>query len=70
MTLASVGTLMFQLVVHQPASTSIWPAVQSFRRGLSTNPGGQCGVYVGTVKEMVCVVCVLQRGHSGDGYDL
>ena len=30
---------MFPLVVHQPASPSIWPAVQSLRRGLSTNPG-------------------------------
>ena len=26
------------LVVHQPASLSIWPAVQSLRRGMSTNP--------------------------------
>ena len=39
MTLASGGSPMFPLVVHQPASLSIWPAVQSLRRGLSTNPG-------------------------------
>ena len=39
MTLASGGSPMFPLVVHQPASPSIWPAVQSHRRGLSTNPG-------------------------------
>ena len=39
MTLASGGSPMFRLVVHQPASPSIWPAVQSLRRGLSTNPG-------------------------------
>ena len=39
LTLASGGSLMFPLVVHQPASPSIWPAVQSLRRGLSTNPG-------------------------------
>ena len=39
MTLASGGSPMFPLVVHQPASPSIWPAVQSLRRGLSTNPG-------------------------------
>ena len=32
MTLASGGSLMFPLVVHQPASPSIWPAVQSLRR--------------------------------------
>ena len=39
MTLASGGSPMFPLVVHQPASPSIWPAMQSLRRGLSTNPG-------------------------------
>ena len=39
MTLARGGSPMFPLVVHQPASPSIWPAVQSPRRGLSTNPG-------------------------------
>ena len=27
-------------------------------------------MYVGAVEEMMCVVCVLQRGHSGDGCDL
>ena len=59
MTLASGGNPMFPLVVHQPASPSIWPAVQSLRRGLSTNPWGrQCGAYVGAVEEMMCVVCV------------
>ena len=39
MTLASGGSPIFPLVVHQPASSSIWPAVQSLQRGLSTNPG-------------------------------
>ena len=39
MTLASGGSPMSPLVVYQPASPSIWPAVQSLRRGLSTNPG-------------------------------
>ena len=40
MTLASGGGIpMFPLVVHQPASPSIWSAVPSLRRGLSTNPG-------------------------------
>ena len=38
-TLASGGSPMFPIVVHQPASPSIWPAVLSLRRGLSTNPG-------------------------------
>ena len=45
-------------VVNQPASPSIWPAVQSLRRGLPTNPGVQCGAYVGAVEEMMCVVYV------------
>ena len=70
MTLASGWSPMFPLVVHQPASPSIWPAVQSLRRGLSTNPGVTmwcvCGAYVGAVEEMLCV-WMLQRGHSGDG---
>ena len=35
MTLANGGSAMFPLVVHQPAYPSIWPAVQSPRRGLS-----------------------------------
>ena len=39
MALASGGSPMFPLVVHQPASPSFWPAMQSLRRGLSTNPG-------------------------------
>ena len=39
MTLASGGSPMFPLVVHQPASPYIWPTVQSLRQGLSTNPG-------------------------------
>ena len=58
MNLASGGSPMFPLVVHQPASPSIWPAVQSLRRGLSTIQGRQCGAYVGAVEEMMCVVCV------------
>ena len=49
------GSPFFPLAVHQPASLSIWPAVQSLRRGLSTNQG-QHGVYVGAVEEIMCVV--------------
>ena len=45
-------------MVHQPASPSICPAVQSLRRGLSTNTGVQCGASVGEVEEMMCVVRV------------
>ena len=61
MTLASVRgrrAPIFQLVVHQPASMSIWPAVLSLRRGLPQIQGWQCGAYVGAVEEMMCVVCV------------
>ena len=57
MTLGSGGSTMFPLVVHQPASLSIWPAVQSLRPGLSKNPGVTM-YYVGAVEEMMCVVCV------------
>ena len=39
MTFASEGSPIFPFVVHQLASLSIWPAVHSPRRGLSTNPG-------------------------------
>ena len=56
-TIASGGSPIFPLVVHQPASPSIWPAVQSLRRVLSTNPGRQRGAYVNAVEEMMCVVC-------------
>ena len=50
---------MFPLVIHQPASPAIWPAVQSLRRGLSTNSGVTMGcLYVCAVEDMMCVVCV------------
>ena len=59
---------MFPLVVHQPASPSIWSAVQSFRRGLSTNPGVIMWCVCGcSRRDDVCRVWMLQRGHSGDG---
>ena len=62
---------MFPLVVHQAASPSIWQAVQSLQRGMSTNPRVTMWcAYVGAVEEIMGVVCVLQRGHSGDGCDL
>ena len=57
MTLASGGSPIFPLVVHHPASPSgqqcshsgwVCPQIQ----------GQQCGAYVGTVEEMMCVVCV------------
>ena len=52
MTLASGGSPMFPLAVHQPASPSIWPGV------CPQIQGRQCGAYVGAVEEMMCVVCV------------
>ena len=54
MTLASGGSPIFPLVVHQPASPSIWPAVQSLRRGLSTNPGPTMWCVCGCVYGCVC----------------
>ena len=39
MTLPSEGSPSFPLVVHQPASPSIWPAVYPLRRGLSPYAG-------------------------------
>ena len=66
MTLTSGGSPMFPLVVHQPASPSIWPAVQSLRRGLYR---GDNVVRMWEQLKRRCVSCVwmLQRWHSGDG---
>ena len=65
-TLASRGSSMFPLVVNQPASPSIWPAVQSLRRGLSTNPGVTmwcvCGCSWRDDVRRVCRVCGCYRG--------
>ena len=58
MALSSGGSPMFPLVVHQPASPSIWPEVQSLRRVCPQIQGRQCGAYVGAVEEMMCVMCV------------
>ena len=58
MTLASGGSPIFPLVVHQPVSPSIWPAVQSLRRGLSTNPGVTMWCVCGcSGRDDVCCVC-------------
>ena len=63
MTLASGGNPMFPFVVHQPASLSIWPAVQSLRRGLSTNPGATMWCVCGcSWRDDVCRVCGCYRG--------
>ena len=62
MTLANGGSLMFLLVVHQPASPSIWPAVQSLRRGDNV-----VRMWMQLKRWCVSYVWMLQRGHSGDG---
>ena len=49
MTLASGGVQCSRLWSTSRPSPSIWPAVQSLRRGLSTIQGRQCGAYVGAV---------------------
>ena len=58
MTLASGGSPMFPLVVHQPASPSIWPECSHSGGVCPQIQGRQCGAYVGAVEEMMCVVCV------------
>ena len=68
MTLANGGSPISPLVVHQPASPSIWPPVHSLRLGLSVNPGVTMWCVCGrSWRDDVCRVCVLQRGNSGDG---
>ena len=63
MTLASGGSPMFLLLVHQPTYLSIWPSSPSFQRGLSTNPEGDSVVRMWVQLKRLCVscVCVLQR---------
>ena len=54
---------MLPLVVHQPASPSIWPAVQSLRRVLSTNPGVLMWCVCGSsLRDNVYRVCEGYRG--------
>ena len=63
MTLASGGSPMFPIVVHQPASPSIWLAVQSLQRGMSTNPGVTMWCVCGcSWRDEVCRVCGCYRG--------
>ena len=63
MTLASGGSPMFPLVVHQPAFPSIWPAVPSLRRGLSINPGVTMWCVCGcSWRDDVCRVCGFTEG--------
>ena len=57
------GGPIFPFVVHQPASPSIWPAVQSLRRVLSTNPGVTTWCVCGCRwRDDVCRVCGCYRG--------
>ena len=74
MALASGGSPMFPLVVHQPASPSIWPAVQSLRRGLSTNPGATmwcvCGCSFFYLFIDVKISCFLLTSHMFEPFPL
>ena len=57
------GSPIFPLIDHQHVSLSICTAVPSLRLGLPTNPGvKKRGAYVGTVEEMMCVVCECYKG--------
>ena len=56
------GGLIFQIDVYQSASPSIWSAVQSLQRSLSTNPGvTTCCLCVCSCREGVCRVCECYR---------
>ena len=65
MTLATRGSPIFPLVIHQSDSPFIWPVVPSLQRGLSTNPGVDNVVRMRVQLKRQCVLCmwVLQRGH-------
>ena len=67
MTLASGGSPMFPLVVHQPASPSIWPATPA---GSVHKSRGDNVVRMWVQLKRICVSCVIQRGHSCDEYVL
>ena len=63
MTLAIGWSPIFPIVVHQPGSPSIWPAVQSLRRDLSTNPGDTMWCICGwSWRDDVCCVCECYKG--------
>ena len=62
MTISSGRSQIFPIVFHQPASTSIWPAVQYIRQSLSTNPGVTMWCVCGcSWKDDVCRVCECYR---------
>ena len=56
MTLASGGSPMFPLVVHQPA----------YLASSADKSRGDSVVRIRVQLKIWCVSCVLQRGHSGD----
>ena len=64
MTFASGESPMFPLVVHtSQLLRPIWPAVQSLRRVLSTNPGVTMWCVCGcSGRDVVCRVCGCYRG--------
>ena len=63
LTLVSGGSPIITSLVHQPAYPSIWPAAQSLRRGLSTNPGVTMWCVCGcSWRDDVCRACGCYRG--------
>ena len=57
------GSPIFPRVLHQPDSTSLWTAVKSVRRGLSSNPGVTMWCVCGcSWRDDVCRVCGCYRG--------
>ena len=72
MTVDGGGSPMFPHVVHQPASPTIWPAVQSLRRGLSRGDNmvrmweqlkrwGEWCVWVWVLQRGIVVMAVIWR---------
>ena len=65
------GSPIFPLVVHQPASVSIWPAFPFFSE-ICLKSYGDNVLRMWVQLKRSCVLCmvVLQRGLGGDGCDL
>ena len=62
--LGGCGSPIILLLVHQPAYPSIWPA------GSVHKSRGDSVVRMWVQLNRWCVLCMLQRGNSGDGCDM
>ena len=56
MTLAGGGSTIFPLVVHQPASLA--SSAVTLAGSVHKSMGDICGVYMGALEEIICVVYV------------